>query len=162
MTTTNEQQTQLRHPASPKKATQGKGATQGETATERERQHSPAPWTYEDTGDGIGIFEGKATAHPDEPEGIHLQIATCHYWSEGYTIREDTQATEHPAEENARMMAAAPELLAALKEVTHFLELFYALALLTKDDPRLQLERRAIQRACAAMNRATGGDAVFE
>jgi hypothetical protein len=63
------------------------------------------------------------------------------------------------AKANAQLMAAAPELLAALRKAEHHLSRFYALAIQSEGDIRWMLAHDAIMEARAAIDKTEGGAA---
>lgn len=66
-------------------------------------KHSPGPWTVEDASE-LNIFSG-------EQDGSEWHVATLNEWNDEY----------HPGHgcdrANARLIASAPDLLTAMKEI---------------------------------------------
>jgi hypothetical protein len=105
-------------------------------------KHTSGPWTVEDPmgPDTISIVSGG-----DRPVYEWRHVA---YLSTNPHELEDDIPT-HEAEANARLISAAPELLAALKDAT------FALALIAEKDGNEQY----LNAARAAITKATGGEA---
>jgi hypothetical protein len=108
-------------------------------------RHTPGPWDYEQSlrGDGVPIpYSWQVLAEIAPPPGVDeafMHVADC-----------ETEA-------NARLIAAAPDLLAALREcITDD-----GAAALASDDPEMMRRRlAAINRVCrAAIAQAEGGAA---
>jgi hypothetical protein len=100
-----------------------------------EAKHTPTPGPWKVFGNSI-----KAVSH-----GKWFTIARV----------EPKLFTREGAQSNARLIAAAPDLLAALRKSEHYLNRFYVLAIQCADDPRYLVERDAINEAQAAIYKAT-------
>ena len=118
------------------------------------QKHTPGPWTA--AGPGIRETAGKdpriMVLHPD---GVRL-IATTH---EGCTRPDGATICKDEQRANARLIAAAPELLEALRESeTALTELLCSRELDSTRQP-FHAVRDARDRMRAAIAKAEGGDA---
>ena len=104
-------------------------------------RHTPGPWSYEEDGGGSCFaFEVRQPRTEGGPRGIALVYGNAS--DDGAPTLEDT--------ENARLMAAAPDLLAACEAVLNYLEDG------TPTDERSDAENSAIIQLAHAI-RAAGG-----
>ena len=95
--------------------------------------HTPGPWFFDD-GEGGRYFPHVVLGGRDPKSGIYITINTCNGRNGG------------PIEEciaNARLIAAAPDLLAALKSVLHWVPEKVA----TISHPAYEAARAAIAKA---------------
>ncbi len=109
--------------------------------------HTPGPWRYELDG-----HETNDMRHAILSEANDLWVAAC-YRSGTTAKRERSEEAEKEAEANARLMAAAPDLLAALKVMLRDVE-----AVSADGQVGIELEP-SIYQASAAIAKATSGTA---
>lgn len=98
-------------------------------------KHTPGPWKAVEYAHSFGICTAKG-------DGYSERLAECVYWN---TPRDD-QPSRDTARINARLIAAAPELLAALQ----------ALFAWSVAQPFREHDGHPVQLARAAIARATG------
>jgi len=108
--------------------------------------HTPGPWPFERTGDGKRYVVGEGLV-----EGPH-----------GYEVAEVYSDDCDPDEAlaNARLIAAAPDMLAALKSADHALTQFVAFELDAREimgNTNFEIVKCERERARAAIAKATGG-----
>ncbi len=72
--------------------------------------HTPGPWRVDDTG---------ARIVSEPPPLVYIGVAYAPVWSPAPLAETDPKTTEWEA--NARLMAAAPDMLAALRRVERWL-----------------------------------------
>lgn len=98
-------------------------------------KHTPAPWTYytEPQPNGCPIIGSRG-----------LMVATL-----AHTVNQDDQ--RETALANARLIAAAPDLLAALQRILPFVD---CIAAITRED--INEYEQAYKDAIAAIDKATG------
>ena len=100
-------------------------------------KHTPAPWTMS-VPMGTGHLEGREPWFwVSADRTLHLQVMAC---PDGYVCGEN--------EANARLIAAAPDLLDALKELADLVDLIRA-GDYTPDSFTTQPARAAIAKATA-------------
>ena len=96
----------------------GRQVTQG--------KHTPGPWRYAPTNT-------ETVSH----------LVRC---SEGYAVADVTHWFDLPADANARLIAAAPDMLEALEFIAGYAAM----------EPRIASDEVVIERARAAIAKATG------
>ena len=80
-------------------------------------KHTPGPWTRENAMSS-DFDNFKHITGPDCE-----QVATVHQMEPQCNVSEEPRMTQAEAAANAKLIAAAPDLLAALKEVMEYIEL---------------------------------------
>lgn len=108
-----------------------------------EEKHTPGPWfTF---NDGLCVGGPFTPSEGDNPDQKTAGIAMC-----GMRLRHNKEA-----EANARLIAAAPDLLAALKESKHYVCLGSADSVRTTREGRRKADE-VLGRLLAAIEKATG------
>ena len=108
-------------------------------------EHTPGPWRTSPANKGSGDRDMFVMA--DKPEG-QAELAKVYDWAEyGGSL---------PAEANAKLIAAAPEMLAALEAVEALINERPAVVGAPSLEGRAAA-RSVFDRARAAINKATGG-----
>lgn len=83
--------------------------------------HTPGPWLVEFYPDGG--YDCMSSAYKVTPvHGLPLALLDTQYYRPGEDVWETRHLPHATAEANARLMAAAPDLLAALEEIAGFLQ----------------------------------------
>lgn len=105
--------------------------------------HTPGPWEFNLDAHGRGRVRGDG-----------CWVATT------WTVADDDNYRRYPAEANARLIAAAPCLLSALKELASAADaMLGALNIREVENDKAKRGCRAIAAAYNAIARATGGAA---
>lgn len=106
-------------------------------------QHTPGPWSFRETGEGHKYAKEWREINP----GI---VGPASYTTNKWGEPEETIGVRI-TEANARLIAAAPDLLAELKAITEIIE-----AAKDSNDGIEALEAFSCNRAHAAIAKATG------
>ena len=103
--------------------------------------HSPGPWAaeYDESYDVWRIVSEPRTGY----------VAVIAYYEPDENDTPEDLATPKEVKANARLIAASPDLLEALREIYH--------AFLDADGTHTDRQESASLKACAAIFKATGG-----